>query len=185
MGLFYGVGETVYSVFVWVGCMEAEVYPSVLDVDAFGFESDVVEVDGVDFLAGVEVDDVQPIVSRAVAVGQIGVAVVDFAALGHGDTVDGYGAQHVGVGEVYFGSGRRGETELFQEHGSPFAATIGIEFTRFCVETPVLGHGEVGTVVVDALHDGGANGGKPGDKTGFVAVAGGDVKQREGIAVEP
>ena len=85
--------------------METDVYPSVLDVDALGFQTDGVEVDGVDFFPCGKADDVQPVVAGAVAVGQVCEAVFDFASLSHTDAVDGDGAQHIGVGEVDFRGG--------------------------------------------------------------------------------
>ena len=82
--------------------METDVYPVALDVDAFRFESDRVEVDGVDFAPGGEVDDVEPIVAWAVAIGQVGIATFDLAALGHFDAMDGGGVKYIGIGEVDF-----------------------------------------------------------------------------------
>ena len=78
--------------------METNVDPSIPDVDAFGLKPDGVEVDGVHLLSSGKADDVQPEVTGAVTIGQIGMATLDFAALRHGDTVDRDGAQHVGVG---------------------------------------------------------------------------------------
>ena len=84
-------GKAEYLVFVWVGGVEADVYPVVLNVDAFGFESDWVEVDCAFFLTRGKVDDVEPVVAGAVSVGEVGVAVFYFTALSDVDAVDGYG----------------------------------------------------------------------------------------------
>ena len=88
--------------------MKTDVYPSVLDVDAFGFQTNGVEVDGVDFFSCGKGDDVQPVVAGVVAVGQVGVAVFDFAALCNADAVDGDGAYDVGVGKMHFGDSGSG-----------------------------------------------------------------------------
>ena len=146
-----GVAEAVDFVVGRVGGVETDVYPVALDVDAFRFESDRVEVDGVDFAAGGEVDDVEPIVAWAVAIGQVGIATFDLAALGHFDAMDGGGVKYIGIGEVDFAVLQSREAETLEVHGAATAAAIGIEVVAVGVETPVLGNREQVGMVVDAL----------------------------------
>jgi hypothetical protein len=137
-----GVAEAVDFVVGRVGGVETDVYPVALDVDAFRFESDRVEVDGVDFAAGGEVDDVKPIVAWAVAIGQVGIATFNLAALGHFDAMDGGGVKYIGIGEVDFAVLQSREAETLEVHGAATAAAIGIEVVAVGVETPVLGNRE-------------------------------------------
>ena len=182
-GLIVVEWEPVDFVIAGVGSVETNVNPAALDVDAFGFKADGVEVDGLDFAAGGEVDDVQPVVAGAVAVGQEGETILDFAALCHFDTVDGDGLEHIAVGEPDKGVGECGEPEFFEVHGATFASAIGIEVVAVGVEAPVLSNGKEVGVVEDALDDGGACVGESGDETGFVTVAAGDVEEGEWVAV--
>ena len=94
--------------------VEADVDPAVGYVNAFRFEANGVEVEGVDFAAGSEMDDVKPVVAWAVAIGEIGIAVFDFTALGYFDTVDGYGLQDIVVGKDNFFGMDSGQTEFFE-----------------------------------------------------------------------
>ena len=93
--------ETVDFVLFGVGGVEADVYPTSADIHPFGFKTYGVEVDGAHFLTSVKVHDMEPVVARAVAIGQIGMAVLDFAPLRHLYAGDGYGPYHIRVGEVH------------------------------------------------------------------------------------
>ena len=181
--LFYGVGESIDSVVARIGGVETNIDPPIPNVNAFGLKPDGVEVDGVYLLSCSKADDVQPEVSGAVTIGQIGMAALDFAALRHGDTVDRDGAQHVGVGEMHFGCSRGRETELLEKHGAAFPPTISIEPVAVGIETPVLRHGETVAIVVDTLHNGGTRAGETSDVARLVAIAPRDVQQREVVAV--
>ena len=119
----------------------------------------------------------------AVAIGQVGVAVVDFAALRHRDAIDGNGAKYIGIGKVNFAGGNGGESKSFQEHGASFSTAVGIEPVAVGVEAPILGNGETVAVIVDTLLDVGAFCGDAGDETSLVAVAAGDIEQWEGVAI--
>ena len=119
----------------------------------------------------------------AVAIWQVGVAVVDFAALRDRDAIDGNGAKYIGIGKVNFAGGNGGEPKSFQEHGAAFSTAVGIEPVAVGVEAPILGNGETVAVIVDTLLDVGAFCGDAGDETSLVAIATGDIEQWEGVAI--
>lgn len=163
--------------------METDIDPGALDVDAFGFEPYGVEVDGVHLATRGKVDDVEPVVAGAVAVGEIGIAMMNFAALGHADAVDGDGLQDIAVREYDLGGVETRQVEFFERHGAAFAPAEGVEVVAVGVEAPILGNGEGIAAIEYALDDGGAGGGDAGDETGFVSKAAGDVEKWEGVTI--
>lgn len=120
----------------------------------------------------------------AVAIGQVGVTVVDFASLRHRDAIDGNGAEYIGIGEVNFAGCNGGKPKSFQEHGTSFSTAVSIEPVAVGVEAPILGNGETVAVIVDTLLDVGTFCGDAGDEASLVAIATGDIEQWEGVAIE-
>ena len=175
--------KPVDFIFSRVGGVETDIYPASANINTFGFKPDGVEVDGAHLTACSQVDNVEPIVAGAVAVGEVGVAVLYLAPLRHTDTSDGDGLQHVVVGETDTVCADGWQVELLEVHGpSPFA-TKGIEIAAIGIDTPILRDRETITVIEDALDEDRTVGQQTCDVACLVAIAARDIEQWEGVAV--
>ena len=164
--------------------MEDDVGVAVSQADALGLVGPVGQVAAQDNALLRQIDDVKEAFVGRIAIGQIGVAAADDAALPDVDAaVEADLVEHVGVRQVNLatcvGVGEAGGAGLFEQLIVAVASAVGIDEAVPGIEAPVDRTCVAAAVEKDLLDDTASFQRDIGHIAAVFAAAGGDVQQRE------